>query len=56
MNARGHIYRAPEDEIPFEDKQRLDDYLDVLGEEEDAQIRQERIEKIEARQARASSA
>ena len=32
MNSDGHIYRAPEDEIPAEDKARLDGYLAAKAE------------------------
>lgn len=47
MDPNGRIYRAPEDEIPAEDRARLDGYL--RGREEAAKLALLQEEKILAR-------
>lgn len=46
MNSDGRIYRAPEDEIPVEDKARLDGYLRGRAEADAAAVAKERAEAL----------
>lgn len=49
MDQNGHIYRAPEDEIPAEDKARLDGFLRGRAEVDKALISEARAKEMEAR-------
>ncbi len=48
MNPEGNIYRAPEDEIPAEDKARLEGYLIARAEMDEQMGRAARIERLKA--------
>lgn len=48
MDPNGHIYRAPEDEIPAEDKARLEGYLRARAERDEVERIKQRLEELEA--------
>jgi hypothetical protein len=52
MNPDGQIYRAPEHEIPAEDKARLEGYLLARAEADDLEAIQAKVAALQAREER----